>query len=1142
MAKAGKQATTFDPQPWKIILVGTFAEDYLVDIAYGVVKNAAEGLVTNVDKDILVWKAKETEFKMSTAPNAAGISGICRNSEESKRQEGDGKSVTESIPWGGDYKVLPLFICRWMSEFHKSGLKCPYEFVIEKKDLFDREKYKAEDILRQRIEILKSQTQSENGISLETFKDWMSGVMRKYLFLDDTAHGISGYIDPKDTNWNWRQWFEKEHECKLWQARFSTGDADEQDPLKYLKPLMKALWPEYFSGMIAALPANYDSGIDGELNRIYNIGQKGKDYQDKDLLPLSQGDRVRFVTPTGKINVLLIDDDAAKSVLLDPDTYRYFNKTRENANANSQNFNSSLQSRDWKTEARTREYNKLAPPKKLAYEEAWRRFDDIFSVQPLALTPKDFPKFEGWLRDILKKYLSYDFALVDLCFGEEPGQDPLGYHVIKKLAKLFPHMPIVVYSRYKDMGHIMRAFQCGAMWFLEKGEEQKLARHLMEVVKKGSWKREWRAMQDYNPVEFIYNGRDQAFDDKFRNTPSWQYLTAKCLEYLPGKFIEVKKMGGGISTASTFSVQKGLKLDGNPLQSPMIIKIDTAPNTRMEYERYFRYIRPYMANEAGRIEKPGVIVDRKRSAIIYTFAGRQDNAHALDSMKNMLKADIVFKASCDYEKYRKAFDMIFDEILPKIHRVTPNREFGDGEENKHQEVFSRPEALDAGNAKGAAFPNLQFGEVAEKDFYLTYLVRYPHFGKKDLTNARFVKQPTFRIENGGITLDRDNSDVHPYEFHDVWVNEDGSVDLEVCDCKDHDRKPYLLTGPIATHVAKFRQQMYPGRTLWVGKKSVNNETDGLMAGKRVEMFEDRIGGDSENMSWMERVRQYSETTLESRAGREYFALVDKVRLFCKALHGTIMDEELERFLWPDENRQYIFKEDVQGTANSEPRFSESKNFFENIRSRFKCPIAICHGDLNYGNIMLESRKHPPKDEKPDVSQTITDAWLIDFARTRRDLIAHDFNVMFTDTFGWLFDTRLFDADKNVKDAKEKYETRLNEILPRFIRDVMFAENSNPPDYLENDARFVFVYKILRRIRKAALGAGISEEMYTLTTVLECLLTLKLHLNKNVKNIRASAALFAVAKICFEQLCEDVELDLLSMDIDGKTSKEMKTQP
>ena len=445
-----------------------------------------------------------------------------------------------------------------------------------------------------------------------------------------------------------------------------------------------------------------------------------------------------------------------------------------------------------------------------------------------------------------------------------------------------------------------------------------------------------------------------------------------------------------------------------------------------------------------------------------------------------------------------------------------------GEKNRHQEVFSKPAALDAGDAPGAAFPNLQFGEVEEKDFFQTYLMRFPHFGKRVLPVDAFEHdQPTLeQIKENALARDENNKP-HPYEFHSVWDNGDGSFDLEVYDCWG-DNRPYLLTGPIATHVAKFRRHMYPGSVLWVS--GATNATGPDV--QRECMFADRV---SENDQWIKYILGYLEAWYNKKqdackcSGTEYFGLVDNVLLFCKALYGTLPNNEVRKH----------FCGQINGLFDE----NDAKNFFEHIRDKFKCPIAICHGDLNYGNIMLESRKHPPKDEKPDVSQTVTDAWLIDFARTRRDLIAHDFNVMFTDTFALLFDMRLFEADAHIKDDKDKYETRLTAILPRFIHDVMFAENPNPPDYLEGDKRFEFVYKILRRIRKAALGAGISEEMYTLTTVLECLMALKLHLKENMKNIRASAALFAVAKICFEKLCDDVELDLLSMDTDGKTNKQ-----
>ena len=187
-----------DKRPWKIILVGTFAGDYLVEIAKDVVKKAAkdQSIVENINNDILAWNREENIFEASCENTEGCIFGAIN----------DGQGTKTNL-WGGKYRILPLFVCETMGNFHKCGLKCPYEFAIERKDLLFAEGLGAVKLLRQRISMLQSQEQSSGGVSLETFKDWMSGVMRKYLFLDDTAHGISGYIDPKDPNWNWTEWF-----------------------------------------------------------------------------------------------------------------------------------------------------------------------------------------------------------------------------------------------------------------------------------------------------------------------------------------------------------------------------------------------------------------------------------------------------------------------------------------------------------------------------------------------------------------------------------------------------------------------------------------------------------------------------------------------------------------------------------------------------------------------------------------------------------------------------------------------------------------------------------------------------------------------------------------------------------------------
>ena len=52
------------------------------------------------------------------------------------------------------------------------------------------------------------------------------------------------------------------------------------------------------------------------------------------------------------------------------------------------------------------------------------------------------------------------------------------------------------------------------------------------------------------------------------------------------------------------------------------MKIDTAHATRLEYERYFRFIRPYIANESGRVENPEIVLDDENAAIVYTYAGK----------------------------------------------------------------------------------------------------------------------------------------------------------------------------------------------------------------------------------------------------------------------------------------------------------------------------------------------------------------------------------------------------------------------------------------------------------------------------------------------------------------------------------------
>ena len=176
--------------------------------------------------------------------------------------------------------------------------------------------------------------------------------------------------------------------------------------------------------------------------------------------------------------------------------------------------------------------------------------------------------------------------------------------------------------------------------------------------------------------------------------------------------------------------------------------------------------------------------------------------------------------------------------------------------------------------------------------------------------------------------------------------------------------------------------------------------------------------------------------------------------------------------------------------------------------------------------MIESRVVTPEVKKFDVTKTLTDVWLIDFARTRRDIIAHDFNVAFTSMLPLLFQQDLVgkcEKDKNVdlkmirtREQKD-YVDKVNDRIEPFLTHVLFDKTDAVADVIADDKRLVFVYRILRRIRKAALQAGISEEMYLLTTALSCLYAFKIYYNQKMPD--AACALVLTALLCERHLCE-----------------------
>lgn len=995
-------------------------------------------------------------------------------------------SIEDKGPIG--ISCIPVIICETIHALKRAGVTCPYEFVFSREDLLSRRNHKtgrmqvgSEYVLR-RIEFLKRLYPM--GIGKDAMRDWFSGVFRRYLFLDETVHGTSGNIDldnlPEDEiilsllkKCDENGEYENENATKL-AVRFDACSGKVVDSMLPYKKFLKVLYNEYFEDgdkslkkaikkrdLSLFLKIYTDSEVKLEIANVPQVStHTTQSASHSERLPRPYGDRSKYGTPSGKLNLLLIDDHPNLSPLA----------------------------------------NQKVCSGKFCQEDA-ELLESVFNVECCEIDGASggdiFECAVKKFREYQAKGLSFDVALVDLCLKDDLGGELSGYTMIKKVKKYFPHLPIVVYSRFRDMGHIARAFWCGARWFLRKGEENKLPRHILSMLRQPGWYGEWQSIKTRSDSpRFIYEKPDTEFAHRFDRKHAWQYLTYKCLEFFPGRFITVRQMGGGISTAVTFKATKGIKVDDIPLQTPSIVKIDTAYNTMMEYERYFRFIRPYMANEAGRIELPERILNRGCASIVYTFAGRQDKSHELKSMNEMLRGDILYETSCDYEKYRFAFDSIFDEILPKINRVSPSREFGEAEKpcvysSIEDELIKQAEERRHGNERYSGFPNLHFGETESDRFYESYVARMQPWEEIHLKDeAKFQIQP--KLEEVNVRVNQEEW----FTFLGIGWSDDGMGYIEAY---SREKRIVRITGVYVDHVVRFRTIVNPGATLWIKKEDV--DSSGAYKGFRRKWFAGRIEkAICSGLKLKENEFGYQDELMNVRASiakdfGKIFALSEGVDF--------------------DYSEVFMALQDVLLSIARMAMKDEGKHF---RGCEFKSPLGIVHGDLNYGNVMLESRIHPPKESDPDTTRTVRDVWLIDFARTRRDLVTHDFNVIFTSTIALLFEDGLM--------KQEAYTHDLCTHLVPLVHEAITAESESlkdVPDFINGNKRYSFIYKILRRIRSAALHAGISKDMYTLTTAIACLYASRIYLNHG-GNLRLVAGLAAISYDCLKQLRGKMEID------------------
>ena len=136
-----------------------------------------------------------------------------------------------------------------------------------------------------------------------------------------------------------------------------------------------------------------------------------------------------------------------------------------------------------------------------------------------------------------------------------------------------------------------------------------------------------------------------------------------------------------------------------------------------------------------------------------------------------------------------------------------------------------------------------------------------------------------------------------------------------------------------------------------------------------------------------------------------------------------------------------------------------------------------------------------------------EAWLIDFGRTRRDVIVHDYSVMFTSALGLWF---------RPEGLNKAHLRRLMENFESLVVGAVFAKRDALAPVLRTDRRIAFVYAMLRHIRHAALAAGVSSDMFALSSVLALLVAFRISIQYE-KNTEAAKAMLLAAIKCLEKL-------------------------
>jgi hypothetical protein len=652
---------------------------------------------------------------------------------------------------------FPVILTTNTERWQRSGFRFPSEFLLPLSRVHE---------LPQRLVALKRLHGPEGSspFNLAEFRDFVAGNFREALGLDHSHHGTTSNL--QNAIIDLKQLAEK--------VRSGSQTAEEGKDDKIL-----AAWRQGDAGEIVAFPRAWPRIISAERaaggNGLYSVLFPDRASR---LAGDEEGVIHRISNEAGKLKLPAADSKAAAGRILDellPELHRSFPRWLGHGLASL----TATKLIGLVVDDQVPELLDRLKATRIHSDFKGRPLDDLIHFcSPFADGSKEKNYVESLLAFLQRKNPTggicprcIDFVLLDLSFtahkdraagsGVARGgwEDPLGWRMLPILRRWFPDIPIIVHSWFGSSTQIRLAYERGADWFLQKDDDHKLPAHLHHLLEQPDWQREWSAHSD---VDF-----DLPAERKV--APHHKYLWWKSTKDLPGDCIRVRPLGGGISSSITAKVWK--RVDGRfDRLPPVIVKIDHPFAMGMEFERYRRFIGPYLGNRAGRIHAPPARAGREHAAIAYTCAGASQGLSTgstrteIVPLTRLLQANLPTLSSgvLPHGRYERLMRNLLEETLPRIHNYRPETD---------------PD-----------YPNPVFGEFEQA--LNGYILRFP------ATKTVALDKPL---------LSADEGQCRPLLLAGP---DDDNTSMDACDRSDSGCGLFTrvrIEGPLARHYCRFRR-------------------------------------------------------------------------------------------------------------------------------------------------------------------------------------------------------------------------------------------------------------------------------------------------------------------------------------------------